>query len=108
MGFVLLLIAWLAIWAWSLEKERTLKERTLLINLLSVCLYRNEAQLREWRNAVDAHPYMKDDWAYNEAYEGSKADMQLQIDVMKEALRKIERDEAEAKAQGLLAEATEG
>ena len=100
---VLLFIAWLAFRVWLLEKDRT-----LLINLLSGCLYRDKAQRHEWRDHVDAHPYMKDDSTYIAAYDGSKADMQHQIDVMKEVLRKIERDEAEAKAQGLLSEATKG
>ena len=83
------------------------KQRILLINLLSGCLYRNKAQRREWQRAVDGHSYIKDDSTYIEAYGGSKFDMQLQIDAMKEVLRKIERDEAEARAKGLLPETSE-
>lgn len=102
MVYALPFIAWLAFRVCLLEKQRI-----LLINLLSGCLYRNKAQRREWQRAVDGHSYIKDDSTYIEAYGGSKFDMQLQIDAMKEVLRKIERDEAEARAKGLLPETSE-
>ena len=66
-----------------------------------------KAQRRELQRAVDGHSYIKDDSTYIEAYGGSKFDMQLQIDAMKEVLRKIERDEAEARAKGLLPETSD-
>ena len=88
----LLFVGWLVFWIWHHQKERN-----LMVDLCAKAVFDSPKLRREWRNQTESHPFMRDDSSYLAAYGGSKSQLELQITLMKEVLRYIDKAEAKAK-----------
>ena len=89
----LLFVGWLFWWARHHQKERD-----LMVDLCAKAVFDNPKLRSQWRDQIEAHSFMRNDSTYLEAYGGGKAQLELQISLMKTVLRYIDVAEAQAKA----------
>lgn len=73
-------------------------ERKILVNFNTMHLYNNTKLRGEWQWQLAKHETLKNDRTYIEAFGGGKLEMDIQIQLMKEILKEVQRIEAQEAA----------